>query len=205
MTLLPLALYSLSGPPNLQEAKAAIVRYHDSGRWAKDREDVTKKAARWIDERSKRGGKLALVLDIDETALDNWSEETATDFGYVPELWAAWEKAGTAPAVPAVLALYRDARAHGVAVFFVTGRREPSREGTARNLANVGYADYAGLDLKPSEYHEKSVVPYKSGRRAAIEAQGYTIVANVGDQRSDLEGGHAERSFLLPNPMYRVN
>jgi acid phosphatase len=40
--------------------------------------------------------------------------------------------------------------------------------------------------------------------RAAIEDEGYTIVANVGDQPSDLEGGHAERAFLLPNPFYRV-
>ena len=36
----------------------------------------------------------------------------------------------------------------------------------------------------------------------AIEAQGYDIVANVGDQYSDLAGGHADRAFKLPNPFY---
>jgi HAD superfamily, subfamily IIIB (Acid phosphatase) len=36
------------------------------------------------------------------------------------------------------------------------------------------------------------------------EQAGYTIVANVGDQPSDLQGGHAEKRFLLPDPFYRV-
>ena len=39
---------------------------------------------------------------------------------------------------------------------------------------------------------------------AQIEQMGYTIIANVGDQPSDLIGGHAEKMFLLPDPFYRV-
>ena len=35
-------------------------------------------------------------------------------------------------------------------------------------------------------------------------AQGFTIIANVGDQPSDLAGGYAERTFLVPNPFYRI-
>ncbi|MDQ0403073.1 hypothetical protein J2S50_001622 [Streptomyces sp. DSM 40167] len=30
------------------------------------------------------------------------------------------------------------------------------------------------------------------------------IVANVGDQYSDLRGGHADRTYKLPNPTYFV-
>ena len=37
-----------------------------------------------------------------------------------------------------------------------------------------------------------------------IENEGFTILANVGDQDSDLEGGHAKRAFKLPNPMYYI-
>jgi hypothetical protein len=36
------------------------------------------------------------------------------------------------------------------------------------------------------------------------EAEGYTIVANIGDQPSDLAGGHSERTFLPPDPFYRI-
>ena len=43
---------------------------------------------------------------------------------------------------------------------------------------------------------------YKSGARAAIEQQGYRIIANVGDRYSDLAGGHEDVGFKLPNPFY---
>jgi predicted secreted acid phosphatase len=45
-------------------------------------------------------------------------------------------------------------------------------------------------------------IQYKSGTRAYIESQGYDIVANFGDQFSDLLGGFANKTFKLPNPNY---
>jgi hypothetical protein len=45
-------------------------------------------------------------------------------------------------------------------------------------------------------------IQYKSGVRAHIEDLGYEIVANFGDQFSDLKGGFADRTFKLPNPNY---
>ena len=45
-------------------------------------------------------------------------------------------------------------------------------------------------------------VLYKSGVRAHIEASGYEIVGNFGDQFSDLIGGFADQTFKLPNPNY---
>ena len=45
-------------------------------------------------------------------------------------------------------------------------------------------------------------IQYKSGTRAYIESQGYNIVADIGDQFSDLEGGFADKTFKMPNPNY---
>jgi predicted secreted acid phosphatase len=45
-------------------------------------------------------------------------------------------------------------------------------------------------------------IQYKSGTRAYIESQGYDIVADFGDQFSDLEGGFADKTFKMPNPNY---
>ena len=45
-------------------------------------------------------------------------------------------------------------------------------------------------------------IQYKSGTRAYIESQGYEIVANFGDQWSDLLGGFADKTFKMPNPNY---
>jgi hypothetical protein len=43
---------------------------------------------------------------------------------------------------------------------------------------------------------------YKSLTRQHIESLGYDIVANFGDQFSDLNGGFADETFKIPNPMY---
>jgi hypothetical protein len=48
-------------------------------------------------------------------------------------------------------------------------------------------------------------VQYKSGTRKHIESLGYDIVANFGDQYSDLDGGYADKTFKLPNPTYFVS
>jgi hypothetical protein len=45
-------------------------------------------------------------------------------------------------------------------------------------------------------------IQYKSGTRAYIESKGYKIVADIGDQFSDLLGGFAQRTFKMPNPNY---
>jgi hypothetical protein len=57
------------------------------------------------------------------------------------------------------------------------------------------------LTLKPPGT-TLTTVAYKSGARAAIEQQGYRIIASVGDQYSDLAGGHEDKAFKLPNPFY---
>lgn len=73
---------------------------------------------------------------------------------------------------------------------------------TKDNLKALGYTNYAGISFRPNPDPNKSAVPFKSGARREIAAQGYTIIANIGDQQSDLDGGFAERTFKLPNPFY---
>ena len=47
-----------------------------------------------------------------------------------------------------------------------------------------------------------TTIHYKSATRAHIESLGYDIVADFGDQFSDLTGGFADRTFKMPNPNY---
>ena len=58
--------------------------------------------------------------------------------------------------------------------------------------------------MVPASKTFASAADFKTPVRSRIEADGYKIIANVGDQPSDLLGGHAERTFMLPNPFYRV-
>jgi hypothetical protein len=144
--------------------------------------------------------KLAIVFDIDETALSNYSAIVADGFVYGPRSQAeATDEIGTA--IKPTLDLYNLAKSKGITPFFITGRPEAQRAVTTDNLTREGYAGWGALDLKPAGY-TGTTVQYKSGARAAIEQQGYHIVASVGDQYSDLAGGHEDTAFKLPNPFY---
>jgi predicted secreted acid phosphatase len=145
--------------------------------------------------------KLALVLDIDETSLSNYTQLNLAGFGNASAALATAVVAGVSPAIAPTLDLYQRARAAGISVFAITGRPAAVEAQTRQNLNNAGYTDLAGIFFKPSS---EQVIPFKSGQRAALEGQGYRIVANVGDQESDLAGGRADRSFKLPNPFYFI-
>jgi predicted secreted acid phosphatase len=204
-----------SQPANVGDAGTAARAYHDSGAYQRGLEVAANQAASWIKTRAPSAHQPALVLDIDETALSNWEIIVRDDFGRPiagradlasagPWGWAAWDQLGRDPAIVPTLQVYRTARAANVAVFFITGRPENQRAATERNLRAVGYGDYAKLFMVPNGAHFASAVDFKTPVRIQIERLGYTIIANMGDQPSDLIGGHAERKFLLPDPFYRV-
>lgn len=159
------------------------------------------------------GGKPAIVLDVDDTSLLTYNYELEVGFNYTPASNQAYLDTKNMGPVFGMDALANRAAAEGITVFWITGRPEAQRADTVRNLTAAGYqapADTAHLYLKnaanPPSYlpcgSTCTTIEYKSGTRAHIESLGYNIVGNFGDQYSDLSGGHAEKSFKLPNPMY---
>jgi predicted secreted acid phosphatase len=62
--------------------------------------------------------------------------------------------------------------------------------------------EFCGPSIHATPAVSCPTIQYKSGTRAYIESQGYNIVANFGDQFSDLEGGFADKAFKMPNPNY---
>jgi predicted secreted acid phosphatase len=204
-----------SQPANVGDAKIAALSYYDSGAYTRDLAVVADRASNWIRQRAAGVSHPALVLDIDETALSNWEIIKLDDFGRpipgpcnpgsgAPCGWAAWDQLGRDPAIEPTLQVFRTARAANMTVFFITGRPENQRRATERNLRNAGFAGYARLFMVPNGAHLASAADFKTPVRAEIERSGYTIIANMGDQPSDLNGGHAEKKFLLSNPFYRV-
>ena len=176
-------------------ADAAVLRRVHQGWRARERAKTRRARAATF-----HGKKLAIVLDVDETSLSNYSAINADNFTFGPQSQAeATNEIGTA--IKPTLDLFNLAKSKGVAVFFITGRRENTRAHTESNLTREGYSGWTQLILKPQTSTD-TTVQYKSGARAAIEQQGYDIIANVGDQYSDLAGGHEDIGFKLPNPFY---
>jgi len=152
----------------------------------------------------KPGERLALVLDIDETSLSSYCEMKREDYGYLGAMWNAWVVSPEASlAIPGTLRLFRDARAAGVAVFFITGRPDEQRAATIANLQTAGYAGWAGLALRVGPEKSMATAAYKASERKKIVDAGYRLLMNVGDQWSDLDNSpQAEINVKLPNPFY---
>jgi predicted secreted acid phosphatase len=147
----------------------------------------------------------AIVLDIDETSLSNYEYLAASNFTNTTGQQALAVAAANTPPVQPTLDLYRLAKSRGMAIFFITGRPASIpgvRDQTEANLKSAGYTTWNKVILNPSL--GGPAIPYKSGERAKIEQQGFRIVLNLGDQESDLRGGHADRAFKLPNPFYFI-
>lgn len=201
-------------PLNLGQLKNQIYFYICSGAYDSDLNTVLVQARSYVAERGAHVVKPAIVLDIDETSLSNLPVELVDDFAYlrdipcVPDMsmpcgFNNWVAEARAKPIDGTLALFRTAKQHHVAVFFITGRHENERAATEKNLKAAGYENWDGLVLRRAGDNQ-TVSQYKSGARAKIAEEGYTIIANVGDQHSDLAGGYAERTYKLPNPMYFI-
>jgi len=189
-----------SEPRNLSVLKQEIVTYVDSGEYEAGVKAAVGPAREYLAERVARkapGERLALMLDIDETALSNLPHMRALDFGYVPAEWDAWMARGEAPAIAPVLALFQAARSAGVEAVFIAGRWERDRSGTEKNLRAAGFGDYAALWLKPNDA-KITTEQFKTETRRQLQAGGRVIIANVGDQEIDFAGGFAERTCYAP-------
>ena len=149
--------------------------------WLDDVAVVATDADGYLDERlPDTSVRAAIVLDIDNTSL-----QTA----YRPGL--------TSPATPGILEIAQQASADGAAVFFVTARPQILGWQSEANLRGAGYP-FSGIYLRPW-FNTQSDQALKTAARTTIESRGYTIVANIGNSASDLGGGHAERTFKLPD------
>lgn len=164
--------------------------------------------------------QLAVIVDVDETILDN-SPTAAAQIAagrrtFDREAWKRWEARGEARPLDGALEFLAFAEEHGVTVFYVTNRR--NEEGVRRNLAalGVGLPDKPDVVLVRGECDDSSD---KSCRRNAV-ARDYRVVLLVGDDLNDFlpadglslaKRAEAVREaaarwgrewIILPNPAY---
>ncbi|MEU5218880.1 HAD family acid phosphatase [Streptomyces sp. NPDC020807] len=176
---------ALAADPDTHVTSTAALADVDYATWRRDVAAVVAEARPYIEQRAEDADveKQAIVLDIDNSSLE-------TDFHPFWEL--------PTPAIADVRTLVRDAHAKGVAVFFVTARPGIIHSLTDWNLKKVGYP-VDGLYVRSLPDLFAEVGAYKTAKRAEIEAKGYTIIANIGNNTTDIVGGHAERAFKLPD------
>lgn len=174
------ALVALGAPANAATSTAKV----DYATWQKDCQTVMDQALPYIQQRvaaAASGEKQAIVFDIDNTTLE-------TDFGF------SYPQLANRP----VLNVAKYAQEHGVSLFFVTARPGIISVPTEYNLEYDGY-EVSGLYVRGFFDLFKDVAAYKTAQRVDIENKGYDIIANIGNSATDLSGGHADKTFKLPD------
>ncbi|MFB8279505.1 HAD family acid phosphatase [Nocardia colli] len=153
-------------------------------RWLRDVDTALSTASADMTGRVARGGKLAIVFDIDDTTL-------ATDFAIDRD---------KIPAVDGSLKLAEQAEQSGVEIFYITNRNYASTSSPSKTriaLERAGLPVHTIYHRTPGDARGKQEM--KTAYRAQIEDDGYTIIQNVGNNWTDLNGGHAERTYKLPD------
>jgi 5'-nucleotidase (lipoprotein e(P4) family) len=167
---------------------------------------------------------LAVVVDIDETILDNspFQAKTIESGEPYPAYWDEWCNLGAARAVPGALEFLRLADSLGFGIFYISNRKiDPVYKGTFDNLEALGFPQISAnsLMLREKESPENINPSNKELRREKVESQGYTIVLLAGDNLGDFftdssdsvvrEGMVKElrkefgtKYIVLPNAMY---
>lgn len=191
----------ISEPANVNIVRTQVYDYINSGSYIKDIRCIADQARAYLDTISKVTPDMVVVFDIDETIISNWAHNKQHQFIYHKDLLKAWEESAAAPAIEPMRELFHYVLKRGFTIVIITGRGPHTRGYTLKNLENDGYYGWKALVFRPHGYHGPNAF-YKAEVRRLIERRGYTIVANFGDQESDLAGGHARKTFKLPNPMY---
>lgn len=169
--------------------------------------------------KGRPAGSWAVVVDADETLLDNTASECAdqllgfTEFD--PNRWTRWVLAEASKATPGAQAFAAEIRKRGGRLIIVSNREEAMhRAATESNLKKLGIA-YDALILAKSDRELD-----KNQRFRTLEDVGLpeiklprrSVLAYVGDNIKDfpftsqIDVGELDafgtRFFLLPNPMY---
>lgn len=190
-----------------------INAYYQSGRVLTDQTYVATAAKRsirnWLaghcPARSK-SCKGLVVFDIDETLLNNYdyyANETPP-FTFNQQTWNTFSARCGQTAIQPTIELLHWLQQRGVKVVLLSGRSTGIRQETAQCLTQRGVTGDYRLILKSGQDAEPTAAAFKARVRRQLQAEGYTIVASVGDQISDMAHGAARRGFLLPNLMYFI-
>jgi acid phosphatase len=175
-----------------------------------------------------RALKKAVIVDVDETVLDNTPFQArlvANDTEYSDPAWDAWVDEKKAPAVPGALPFLQQAAARGVEVFYISNRTAAQGPATVQNLADLHFpfADADHYFGKGTEIPGCPLTPASSsdkGCRRWHVGQTHRVLMQVGDQLGDFvdpktnslgdreaairpyQAWIGQRWFVLPNPTY---
>lgn len=159
----------------------------------------------------------AIILDIDETVLDNSPYQAMlnlTDKAFEEETWNEWIELARARPVPGSVEFLKEAHRQGFELFFISNRAIRHLEPTFQNMIDLG------IPVKRENMFLRTNTMGKDSRRAVVEKD-YRIALLIGDVMTDFSDVFEDKTtnerhiladkfarefgsryIVLPNPMY---
>ncbi len=196
-----------------QNSAEAAALYHQAYNIAKIRLDEK------IKFHKKSDKKLAIITDLDETAIDNspfQAKLIKENVHYSRDRWNAWVNEGRAKATPGAVEFFNYAASKGVKVIYLSNREDGTLPATIKNMKKLGFPNTV-----PENYLLKTKKSDKTERRAMV-LKDYEVILYLGDNLLDFDEFFGQRTgadlgrksveerkaefgntfIVFPNPMY---
>lgn len=198
------------------EYRALSYQAFNLARWQLDA-DLDKKNANKL-PKAERKRLRAIVVDIDETVLDNSPAQAYAVKNHLPfnlQDWYKWGEMRKAKALPGSVEFLNYAVSKGVKIFYISNRDEVQKQATTDNLKSVGF-----VDISSENVMLRTSGSGKEPRRKMVSDK-YRIVLLMGDNLDDFSDVFERKSvadrfgetdkvkdlwgkrfIVLPNAMY---
>lgn len=165
-----------------------------------------------------RGKTKAVIVDLDETMIDNSEYQGSVVKTGVPfnsKDWGKWEQAGKPSLIPGALAFVKYVYQNGGRVFYVSNRQHTNLKHTIATLKELGFPQVSEENVLL-----KDKVSDKNPRFQSVASK-YNVVVQVGDNLVDFPSTYSLKTpearnqwvdankalfgskyIVLPNPMY---
>lgn len=145
----------------------------------------------------------AVILDVDETVLDNSEYEAwliKANTNYSSKTWGPYVDAAISKPIPGSKEFIDYAKSKGVEIFYVSNRKAPGEAGTRKNLADLGYYVNDKIDTVLLRGETEEWGSAKNTRRAHV-SKDYRVLLVLGDNLGDFvdakDATPADRNEIL--------
>ena len=194
-----------------------VEAYYTGQAIQRDRADVALAAWRFVRDWTRdrcgtapeqvRDCKAMVVFDVDETLLNSYTYSLAQDpqFTFNPTTWTEYVDSCGYSSMPQTRDLFNRVKKLGVSIALVSSGNRDTKASMVSCLNARGIDGWDRYIMRGDKDPDASSAEYKALAREKLKRDGFTIVASVGDQVSDMSYGHLKRGFLMPNTMYYIH
>jgi len=163
-------------------------------------------------KKNRKNRNLAIVMDLDETVLDNSQyqvENNNKNQTFNMDSWSDWVLREEAKLVPGVKKFINKIRKNNIQLIFISNRMHKRLRATKNNMIKIGLHSKNDIYLLRKNKNDKKNIRrqeiYNSSGRMK-EFKSFKVVQYFGDAMGDfplLENNEFGKSqYILPNPMY---